>query len=51
MRGKKINSRAEIPQNLFRIAPVSFYKREKEDREFFIGLIFHTKKLLLFLTS
>lgn len=36
---KKINSRAEIPQNVLRITPVSFYKREKEDREIVIGLL------------
>lgn len=39
MRGKKTNSRAKIPQKLFRITPVSLYKREKEDREFLIGLV------------
>lgn len=42
--GKKINSRAEIPQKLFKITQVSFYKRQKEDREIFIiGLNFHPK--------
>lgn len=38
-REKKINSRAKIPQNLFIITPVSFFKRRKEDRKFFIGLV------------
>lgn len=37
---KKINSRAEIPQKLFKITQVSFYKTQKEDREIFIiGLV------------
>lgn len=36
---KEINSRAEIPQNVLWTSPVSFYKREKEDREIVIGLL------------
>lgn len=33
-----------MPQKLFKITQVSFYKRQKEDREIFIiGLNFHPK--------